>query len=158
MRANHGVDDRGVSPVIGVILMVAITVLLAAVVGTFVMNMDMPENQPPSTSWDISAQSDAVVIEHDGGEAAEAGTLVALVSYTGSEERYAFADGSSAYGSTSSISATDSWAIYFGSGSPPVSNYFDASSSHSFSDVEEVKLIWKSPTSSQTQPLTTWEP
>jgi len=34
----HG-EDRGVSPVIGVILMVAITVILAAVIGTFVLNL-----------------------------------------------------------------------------------------------------------------------
>jgi len=32
-------DDRGVSPVIGVILMVAITVILAAVIGAFVLNL-----------------------------------------------------------------------------------------------------------------------
>jgi len=32
-------DDRGVSPVIGVILMVAITVILAAVIGTFVLGL-----------------------------------------------------------------------------------------------------------------------
>jgi flagellin-like protein len=32
-------DERGVSPVIGVILMVAITVILAAVIGTFVLNL-----------------------------------------------------------------------------------------------------------------------
>ena len=32
-----GMDDRGVSPVIGVILMVAITVILAAVIASFVL-------------------------------------------------------------------------------------------------------------------------
>jgi len=32
-------NDRAVSPVIGVILMVAITVILAAVVGTFVLGL-----------------------------------------------------------------------------------------------------------------------
>jgi flagellin-like protein len=32
-------DERGVSPVIGVILMVAITVILAAVIGTFVLGL-----------------------------------------------------------------------------------------------------------------------
>jgi flagellin-like protein len=31
------VDDNAVSPVIGVILMVAITVIMAAVIGTFVL-------------------------------------------------------------------------------------------------------------------------
>ncbi|WP_345775624.1 type IV pilin N-terminal domain-containing protein [Haloferax sp. Q22] len=32
-------DDTAVSPVIGVILMVAITVILAAVIGTFVLGL-----------------------------------------------------------------------------------------------------------------------
>ncbi len=32
-------DDRGVSPVIGAILMVAITVILAAVIGAFVLDL-----------------------------------------------------------------------------------------------------------------------
>ncbi len=32
-------EDRAVSPVIGVILMVAITVILAAVIGTFVLGL-----------------------------------------------------------------------------------------------------------------------
>lgn len=32
-------DDSAVSPVIGVILMVAITVILAAVIGTFVLGL-----------------------------------------------------------------------------------------------------------------------
>jgi|AntRauMinimDraft_4_1070384.scaffolds.fasta_scaffold00135_36 flagellin-like protein len=34
---DMGMDDRGVSPVIGVILMVAITVILAAVIASFVL-------------------------------------------------------------------------------------------------------------------------
>lgn len=33
-------NDRGVSPVIGTILMVSITVILAAVIGTFVFGID----------------------------------------------------------------------------------------------------------------------
>ena len=36
---QHNADDRAVSPVIGVILMVAITVILAAVIGTFVLGL-----------------------------------------------------------------------------------------------------------------------
>lgn len=38
-RDSLRTDERGVSPVIGVILMVAITVILAAVIGTFVLNL-----------------------------------------------------------------------------------------------------------------------
>ena len=38
-------DDKAVSPVIGVILMVAITVILAAVIGTFVLGLGESVNQ-----------------------------------------------------------------------------------------------------------------
>jgi flagellin-like protein len=51
-------DDEAVSPVIGVILMVAITVILAAVIGTFVLNLG------GSVQENVQA---GVSIEHDGG-------------------------------------------------------------------------------------------
>jgi len=41
-------DDRAVSPVIGVILMVAITVILAAVIGTFVLGLGENVESNPS--------------------------------------------------------------------------------------------------------------
>lgn len=149
-------NDRGVSPVIGVILMVAVTVLLGAVVGTFVMNMDMPENQPPSASWDISNESSHVLIEHDGGEAATAEEIVAVVRYTGgTEERLAFTHGNNAYDEGDKVTAADTLVLDFSGGSS-ASQYIDQSS-HSASDVEEIELIWESASSSQTQPLTTWE-
>ena len=45
-------DDDAVSPVIGVILMVAITVILAAVIGTFVLGLgDQVQNNAPSASF-----------------------------------------------------------------------------------------------------------
>lgn len=46
--------DRAVSPVIGVILMVAITVILAAVIGTFVMGMgnNVQQNANAGVSFD----------------------------------------------------------------------------------------------------------
>lgn len=48
-------DERGVSPVIGVILMVAITVILAAVIGAFVLNLgNQVGDVPPQAS--ISAE------------------------------------------------------------------------------------------------------
>jgi len=44
-------DERGVSPVIGVILMVAITVILAAVIGAFVLNLGNDiQNTAPTAS------------------------------------------------------------------------------------------------------------
>jgi len=48
-------DDRAVSPVIGTILMIAITVILAAVVGTFVLGFgDSAAETTPSASFDMS--------------------------------------------------------------------------------------------------------
>lgn len=45
-------NNRGVSPVIGVILMVAITVILAAVIGTFVLGLgNQVSKQPPQASF-----------------------------------------------------------------------------------------------------------
>ena len=63
-------EERAVSPVIGVILMVAITVILAAVVGSFVLGLagDVSEN-PPTVQIDFSYDSGAgsVTLTHDGG-------------------------------------------------------------------------------------------
>ncbi|WP_226043312.1 type IV pilin N-terminal domain-containing protein [Natrinema sp. DC36] len=52
-------DERAVSPVIGVILMVAITVILAAVIAAMVMGMgDDMGNAAPTLDADVSANSD----------------------------------------------------------------------------------------------------
>jgi len=44
-------DDDAVSPVIGVILMVAITVILAAVIATFVLGLGQNQNASPQASF-----------------------------------------------------------------------------------------------------------
>ncbi|WP_232701537.1 type IV pilin [Halobacterium wangiae] len=53
-------DDRGVSPVIGVILMVAITVILAAVIATFVLGF------PDQVSNNVNAGADVSQNSNDG--------------------------------------------------------------------------------------------
>jgi len=62
-------DDRAVSPVIGVILMVAITVILAAVIGTFVLGLGDSLEQAPQAQLDAEASSDDILINHNGGDA-----------------------------------------------------------------------------------------
>jgi flagellin-like protein len=49
--------NRAVSPVIGVILMVAITVILAAVIGAFVLEIGDQQETAPSTSFDSEQQT-----------------------------------------------------------------------------------------------------
>lgn len=51
-------EDRAVSPVIGVILMVAITVILAAVIAAFVLGIGI-DDEPPRAALDVSAVYDA---------------------------------------------------------------------------------------------------
>lgn len=82
--------DRAVSPVIGVILMVAITVILAAVIGTFVMDLGQTVGQTSPTSsisfhdatTDLESEGDQfVIIEHRSGDRLSANELRILVRY-----------------------------------------------------------------------------
>ncbi|MBX0302842.1 type IV pilin [Haloarcula salinisoli] len=58
-------DDDAVSPVIGVILMVAITVILAAVIATFVLGLgDSLSDQAPQASFTC----EGTTLVHDGGD------------------------------------------------------------------------------------------
>ncbi len=59
MRLRNIVDDdSAVSPVIGVILMVAITVILAAVIASFVLGLG-PSDAAPQAQFDFEEVSDA---------------------------------------------------------------------------------------------------
>jgi len=70
-------DNRGVSPVIGVILMVAITVILAAVIGGFVLGLGGDLQSAPQAQISVSAAGNgAVDISHDGGDAMTATDLI----------------------------------------------------------------------------------
>ena len=51
-------DERGVSPVIGVILMVAITVILAAVIASFVLGFGGSVNETVQAGVDVSENDD----------------------------------------------------------------------------------------------------
>ena len=68
-------DDDAVSPVIGVILMVAITVILAAVIASFVLGLGDSQQQTPSASFEFDYDSDAtgdtLTITHNGGDSIE---------------------------------------------------------------------------------------
>jgi len=71
-------EDRAVSPVIGVILMVAITVILAAVIGTFVLGLgDQVQSTTPQASFGFEqenvtygegVEAETVTITHESGD------------------------------------------------------------------------------------------
>lgn len=61
-------DESAVSPVIGVILMVAITVILAAVIATFVLGLgDQISDTAPQANFDFDYNSSDLEITHTGG-------------------------------------------------------------------------------------------
>lgn len=89
-------DDQAVSPVIGVILMVAITVILAAVIGTFVLGLgDQVQDSPPNANFqfeytatgsdgfgDTNTEGDEVKITHTGGSDVDSENVQVLVAGT----------------------------------------------------------------------------
>lgn len=84
--ASAGVDGRGVSPVVGVILMVAIVVVLAAVLGALAVGFEGQLQEPaPSGGFDREYVADGadntddrpyVVITHDVGRVVDADNVV----------------------------------------------------------------------------------
>ncbi|MCC4765863.1 type IV pilin [Methanosarcina sp. DH1] len=65
-------DDKAVSPVIGVILMVAITVILAAAIGSSVFSKGTTESAPQASldikGAGVSSSVASIKIEHLGGD------------------------------------------------------------------------------------------
>jgi len=61
-------DENAVTPVIGIILMVAITVILAAVIGTFVLGVGETQNKGPTATFDYSNNTHALNITHTAGD------------------------------------------------------------------------------------------
>jgi flagellin-like protein len=82
-------DDDAVSPVIGVILMVAITVILAAVIASFVLGLgeDAASTTPQASfSFDYSnttSGNDALEVTHESGDTIDGSNVGATV--TGAE-------------------------------------------------------------------------
>lgn len=71
-------EESGVSPVIGVILMVAITVILAAVIGAFVLGLgdDLEDGTGPQASLSFEDTDAATVtVTHNGGDDLEGITV-----------------------------------------------------------------------------------
>jgi len=104
-------DDDAVSPVIGVILMVAITVILAAVIASFVLGLgDQAQQTTPQASFafDYDGNNNNVQVTHDGGDTIEAQELF----LRGDEGDGTGIDGSwsdiGSYGDTSEIRAGNS--------------------------------------------------
>jgi flagellin-like protein len=87
-------NDRGVSPVIGTILLVAITVILASTSGTFVLGIigDFTQDEPLA-SFQMSQNSTSVVFTHSGGESLDGENVYIQHESGGSFGNFAGTDG-----------------------------------------------------------------
>jgi flagellin-like protein len=122
-------DNKAVSPVIGVILMVAITVILAAVIGTFVLGLgDQVNNNAPQASLEFEySNSTDVNITHVGGDELS-NESIRVVADGYSQEAADYQSGSSPY------TAGD---LIFKSGAGSTTDALNAGA--------EVRVVWQNP-------------
>ena len=120
-------DERAVSPVIGVILMVAITVILAAVIAAFVLDIG-PGDSTLSAAADVSVEGDesdeihveitsgggeldGVVLVDDGGDIVEVNeedaNTGATIEFDANDVNSDCENGCTAYGFAGSVSVDD---------------------------------------------------
>lgn len=119
-------DDDAVSPVIGVILMVAITVILAAVIGTFVLGLgDQVQNTSPQASFnfEFDTTSPNIIVTHDGGDTIDSASTLEVAGPDGSE------------------TYTDSGGNDISAGDQSEHSYSDIASSSG----DEVRVVWTGP-------------
>ena len=74
-------NEEAVSPVIGVILMVAITLILAAVIAAFVFGMGTPKQAPQASIVisSTSASSGNITLTHSGGDSIDLSKTKAII-------------------------------------------------------------------------------
>ncbi|WP_226004450.1 type IV pilin N-terminal domain-containing protein [Natrinema salinisoli] len=79
-------DRRGVSPILGVVLLLALTVCLATVVAVAIGGWS-PESPGPNATFELSADADgsSIVLEHVAGDPIDVEALSVTVAVNGTE-------------------------------------------------------------------------
>ena len=140
-------DDRAVSPVIGVILMVAITVILAAVIGTFVLGLgDQVQTTAPNAQFTFNYDAGVgtegeLTVTHDGGDGIDANELYIRGDVNNPTDSWADKNVgvSTVKSGTNIIVGDDGTEDYTWSG-----------------DADTVRVVWESSDSDQSSTLRTW--
>ena len=78
-------NEKAVSPVMGVILMVAITVILAAVIAGFVLSFSITPTTPQASFAvkSCSAATTGIILEHRGGDSIPIGDISGTIDPDG---------------------------------------------------------------------------
>jgi len=134
-------DERAVSPVIGVILMVSITVILAAVIGTFVLGLGTQVQQSaPTANFEFSytpgsdgtftdsdatgTDGDQFTVEHTSGQSMDRSRVVVQVEGTEVGESSDWSDTTISVGSSFSYTEDGTAALEAG---------------------DTIRIVWNSP-------------
>lgn len=76
--------DRAVSPALGAVILVGVTVAAAAVLGTVLFGQAAALSAPPPTAtFDLAVEGDQVSIDHTGGDAVDVRALRVEVAVDG---------------------------------------------------------------------------
>ncbi len=154
---NLFADEDAVSPVIGVILMVAITVILAAVIGAFVLGIGGSQEQVPQASWEFDSNNqddingkETISITHRGGEEMDSDLLSVSV---GGEEVYASSSTSGKFsfaGSNDAAWKDSSIGITAGDTLQIQDDEHESSGVGEIEDGEKIVVVWSSSSSEST--------
>lgn len=137
--------DGAQSEIIGAILLVVITLILASVLAVFVFDVGGSElqNQPPQVNFAFSVNtSDAVSATHDGGGAVDAENVEVVVTDDGTTPTAAAYGEAATAGGTTRANATDT---AFGSGAIEVGDA--ATVATDVGEADEVRIVHIDPSS-----------
>ncbi|WP_178917742.1 type IV pilin [Natronomonas gomsonensis] len=147
-------EERAVSPVIGVILMVAITVILAAVIGTFVLGLgDQVQQTSPNAQWETDYNSSSSwAISHTSGDDVDETTLKVSLSGASNLDNGDYDWSTLGTGSDTTVSAGDSAEFNNTAGSYNSGSWTDGEL-----DSATIRLVWTAEGGGSSSTLTTWE-
>jgi len=103
-------DEGAVSPVIGVILMVAVTVVLGAVIGAFVFGIGDKLGEPAPNAqinFDYNSDNEELSIVHDGGDSITEDNTGKLTVTSSDTALFDPSAGNGAWGSTFTVVTDD---------------------------------------------------
>lgn len=76
MRHQQERGNRAVAPVVGIALLVGVTVILAAIVGSVVFDTGIGPSESPDTTLSFQVVDDSVELSHEGGESLDESQIV----------------------------------------------------------------------------------
>lgn len=146
LQALFADEERGVSPVIGVILMVAVTVILAAVIGAYVLDLgDNASSTAPQAqfSYDFDDNTNATII-HTSGDDLDNDTI--RVTLAG-DEAYPDTDGD--------IATSDGWDKDTIETSDAIKIFNETADEDIAERGDTIRIIWEDPSGGESNTLST---